>query len=229
MAKHEHEPYKGQPIKKLDATPEYSVGGENITPEHVQQVRDIVNAIAPDAYPTRIVFLPEEKWRNLTDQVKHQGSFGGYKVSPTSGEQGQESFGPGGSTSISNGLSILSTGTMYLNGALLDAKRANDLKEMVAHELGHFAAKGNHSEDAAEEWRTKVYSPRAKETLQNWKTIESLPPRHVEPLIPSPTSPFGSALATAAPVADKNDPETAAQNNKGLPKVKMPGELIQSK
>jgi hypothetical protein len=216
-------PKKNEPIKSLPGgkVPEYFVSG--VSPEDEARVRAHISDMAPDAYPQQIAFLPAEQYRKVASQISKQGTFGGAQISR--GNKSQESFGSNGGTQIGNAFSMPSTtGRMYVNADLLHPKRENDLKDLLGHELGHFAAVPKHdsSEDTADEWRDKVYRPREKQQEALTKTMADLPATHylgsalppVQPLAPAQTY-LGSALPKNAPAAqpipEMSKPDNATQ------------------
>lgn len=148
--------------------PEYGVSG--VTPEDESRVRALISDMTPDKYPTGgIAFIPGDTYKKLTSQISRTGTFGGMQVGR--GDGAQESFGSQGSTHIGDGFSIRSMGRTWLNGDVLnDPKR---LKEVLAHELGHFAAH-DASEDKADEYKD-VYLKRAGTQEQLSKQVGDLP------------------------------------------------------
>lgn len=165
---------ESHPIKALPngIAPSYGVSG--VTPEQEAMVRGYISDMAPDAYPTGgIAFVPADKYKKLARQIQN-GTFMGRQVGH--GEGAQETFGPQGSTHLGNGFSVRGMGRTWLNADLLN--RPEQLKQVLAHEMGHFAS-SNASEDSADEYKDKVYAPRMKAQEQLSNTVMAMPPRPI--------------------------------------------------
>lgn len=159
------------PAKSLPngVAPHYNVSGLSAGQE--DQVRNWINAMSPDAYPTGdMAFIPQDQWPGLTDKVAH-GLFGNQPVAANSGPNGQEHFGQRGHTVIGDGFSLRSMNRAYLNAAIMQNPQM--AQGVIAHELGHFAAP-DASEDAAEHMKS-IYLQRMQDTLRNWQMSSLIP------------------------------------------------------
>ncbi len=108
--------------------------------------------------------LPTDKYTAISRQLAN-GSFNGKQVKSGSN---QETFGKSGrNTTIGDGFSLIPQGRIYLDSQLLN--NPSQLREVLLHELGHFAKGAGSNEDQANEVRDKVYDPRAKQAMNIWR------------------------------------------------------------
>ena len=178
--------------------PDYGISG--VTPEQETYVRGMISDMAPDAYPYGIAFVPADQFKKTTNEIARTGMFGGMQVGR--GEGAQESFGSQGSTHIADGFSIRPMRRIWINGDdLNDPKR---LQGVLAHEMGHMAAK-DASEDAADHIKDTEYLPRMKAQQQLSDTVmHELPLRTSQPIL-------GSALP----------PEEPTETAQGMPRIQV--------
>ncbi len=204
-------PKKNQTIKPLSTSlpsGKYYITG--VTPEQEEKVRGHIGDIAPDVYPDQIAFLPSDKFRAVQDQIS-KGHLGQTPIKVGERNSNQE----GHNFQLGNAFSLTSNGRMYVDAKMLENEK--ELKPLLAHELGHFAAgPKDQSEWEANEWRDKVYLPRAKAQEQLTSTVGQLPMRPVTAApLPEPLPPPAPPVP---PLGRIGSPEEDAYKLKALPR-----------
>ncbi len=147
--------------------PQYNIVGTLDAPVSDKSkalINEVIQAAVPSVLPDSIVVLPTDKYTAISRQLAN-GSFNGKQVKSGSN---QETFGKSGrNTTIGDGFSLIPQGRIYLDSQLLN--NPSQLREVLLHELGHFAKGAGSNEDQANEVRDKVYDPRAKQAMNIWR------------------------------------------------------------